>query len=150
YLRLSKLCMVDTCRLAIRLEVEFLRVGVASSVPANNGSLISKNPCTQAGNAPDPSVYQQKGQTAQNNAVADILPFPVSRRRRSRRATPGSIARVRKLCVRGVHECCGIHAQSGSFRGGYLCRIPSSLSRNRADGPPGLSVYPSSKCEEHH
>src|SRR5581483_12028938 len=72
YLRSSKLCMVDTCRLAIRLEVEFLRVGVASSVPANNGSLISKNPCTQAGNAPDPSVYQQKGQTAQNNAVADI------------------------------------------------------------------------------
>jgi hypothetical protein len=41
-------------------------------IAANNGSLIPKNPCTQAGNAPDPSVYQQKGQTAQNNAVADI------------------------------------------------------------------------------
>src|SRR5438034_3856685 len=41
--------------------------------PANNGNpIVPANPCNRAGNAPDPSVYQAKGQTAQNNSVADL------------------------------------------------------------------------------
>jgi hypothetical protein len=42
-------------------------------VPANNGNpIVPANPCNRAGNPPDPSVYQAKGQTAQNNSVADL------------------------------------------------------------------------------
>jgi RHS repeat-associated protein len=38
--------------------------------PAN--PLVPANPCNSAGGAPDPSVYQAKGQEAQSNAVLDF------------------------------------------------------------------------------
>lgn len=41
---------------------------------ANNGTypIVPANPCNRAGNAPDPSVYQAKGQAASTNAFVDI------------------------------------------------------------------------------
>ena len=41
-------------------------------VAANNGPIVPANPCNRAGNAPDPSVYQAKGQAASTNAIADF------------------------------------------------------------------------------
>jgi hypothetical protein len=41
--------------------------------PANNGNpIVPANPCNRAGNAPDPSVYQAKGQAAQTNEIKDL------------------------------------------------------------------------------
>jgi hypothetical protein len=66
------LCSVDSrSSLLARTEVRGSQRD-ESSVAANNGSLIPKNPCTQAGNAPDPNVYQAKGQAASTNAFVDI------------------------------------------------------------------------------
>lgn len=40
---------------------------------ANNGTwpIVPANPCNRAGNAPDPSVYQAKGQAASTNEIKD-------------------------------------------------------------------------------
>jgi transposase len=46
-------------------------------VPAN--PIVPANPCNRAGNAPDPSVYQAKGQAAQTNRDQRLLlHFPVA------------------------------------------------------------------------
>jgi len=51
-------------------ELLVKRTGISA---ANNGNpIVPENPCNRAGNAPDPSVYQAKGQTAQNNSGADL------------------------------------------------------------------------------
>ena len=48
------------------------------SDPANNGNpiVVPANPCSRAGKAPDPSVYQAKGQAAQSNAIRDFYYLP--------------------------------------------------------------------------
>jgi hypothetical protein len=38
---------------------------------ANNWPIVPASPCNRAGNAPDPSVYQAKGQAGSTNAITD-------------------------------------------------------------------------------
>jgi hypothetical protein len=47
---------------------------ISNGSPANNGTnpIVPANPCNRAGNAPDPSVYQAKGQAASTNEFKDL------------------------------------------------------------------------------
>jgi hypothetical protein len=51
--------------------------------------------------------------------------------------------------VRGLDECCGIHAQSGSS-GSRLLRTISILVPTRHGDGPESSVYAHGECDEHH